>query len=297
MELRHLRYFIAAAEEENVSRAALNLHVSQPAISRQIHDLEDEIGFPLFERSAKSLKLTEAGKVFLAEAKSVLQHANDAVKSARAVAAGARGEIHVGYAPSLTVRILPTALRAFQAEFPGVRVALHDLSAEEMLAGLRDGKLHVALTAPPEKGKLRGLQFKELARDSACVAVAPKHPFARLKSLTLDRLLPEPLIAYRREEYPGYHEFIGQIFAPLGRAPRVAEEHDGITSVIAAVEAGRGFAFVTESVVCLAGPRVKVIPVTGVPPIRVGAVWKDQSPLVEKFIEAAARPAEKASPG
>lgn len=295
MELRHLRYFIAAAEEENVSRAALKLHVSQPAISRQIHDLEDEIGFPLFERGAKSLKLTEAGKVFLAEAKSVLERADDAVKSARAVAAGARGEIHVGYAPSLTVRILPPALRAFQAEFPNVRVALHDFSVEEMLAGLRDGKLHVALTVPPEKGHLRGLQFKELARYAVCAAVAPQHRFARLKSLTLDRLLPEPLIVFRRDEYPGYHESIGKIFSPFGRAPRVAEEHDGITSLIAAVEAGRGFALVSESTVCLAGQRVKLIPVAGVPPIHVGAVWKNESPLVEKFI-AAARPAETTSP-
>src|SRR6185437_14865404 len=107
MELRHLRYFVAVAEAENVSRAALKLHVSQPGISRQIKDLEDEIGFQLFERSAKSLKLTEAGKVFLAEAKSILQRAEAAVQNARAVAAGAGGELHVGYAPSLTVKILP----------------------------------------------------------------------------------------------------------------------------------------------------------------------------------------------
>src|SRR5882724_10319109 len=98
MELRHLRYFIAAAEEENVSRAALKLRVSQPGISRQIKDLEDEIGFQLFERSAKSLKLTEAGKFFLTEAKSILQRADDAVKNARAVAGGTNGEINVGYA-------------------------------------------------------------------------------------------------------------------------------------------------------------------------------------------------------
>ena len=123
MELRHFRYFVAVAEEENVSRAALKLHVSQPGISRQIQDLEDEIGFQLFGRSAKSLKLTAAGKVFLAEAKSVLQHADDAVKKARAVSGGAGGEINVGYAPSLTVQILPQALRTFQEKFPGVRVA------------------------------------------------------------------------------------------------------------------------------------------------------------------------------
>ena len=160
MELRHLRYFVAAAEEENVSRAALKLHVSQPGISRQIRDLEDEIGFQLFERSAKSLKLTNAGKTFLAEARAVLQRADEAVKTARAVANKTDGELHVGYAPSPTVKILPQALRAFQEQFPNVRVMLHDLSTEEMLTGLREGKLHVALMVEPRGRSLRGLGFQ-----------------------------------------------------------------------------------------------------------------------------------------
>src|SRR5437870_5076913 len=124
MELRHLRYFIAVAEEENVSRAALKLHVSQPALSRQIRDLEDEIGFPLLERSAKSVHLTEAGRAFLPGAREVLQQAEQAVKTARAIAEGGSGELHVGYAPSLTARILPQTLRAFQAELLKVRVRL-----------------------------------------------------------------------------------------------------------------------------------------------------------------------------
>jgi DNA-binding transcriptional LysR family regulator len=144
MELRHLRYFVAVAGEENVSRAALKLHVSQPALSRQIRDLEDEIGFKLFERSAKSVKLTAAGKTFLTEAQAVLQRAGEAVKAARAVATGSHGELHVGYAPSLAVRILPPALRAFQEEMPRVRVKLHDLSIEEMHTGLRQGTLQLA---------------------------------------------------------------------------------------------------------------------------------------------------------
>src|SRR5215471_11845588 len=126
MELRHLRYFVAAAEAQNVSRAALKLHVSQPALSRQIRDLEEELGFPLFQRSAKSVRLTDAGTMFLKEARAVVQRAADAVAAARAVAAGGQSEIHVGYAPSLTARILPPTLRAFQAEFPKVRVKLHD---------------------------------------------------------------------------------------------------------------------------------------------------------------------------
>src|SRR6266513_4917023 len=95
MELRHLRYFIGVAEEENVSRAALKLHVSQPALSRQIRDLEEELGFLLLERSAKAVRLTEAGRAFLTEARAVLQRAEDAVKAARAIATGGRGELHV----------------------------------------------------------------------------------------------------------------------------------------------------------------------------------------------------------
>src|SRR5436189_472732 len=104
VELRHLRYFVAVAEMENVSRAALKLHVSQPALSRQIRDLEDELGFFLLERSAKAVRLTEAGRTFLTEARAVLERTDEAVKAAREVATGERGELHVGYAPSLTAR-------------------------------------------------------------------------------------------------------------------------------------------------------------------------------------------------
>src|SRR3989449_3844100 len=192
MELRHLRYFIGVAEEENVSRAALKLHVSQPALSRQIRDLEEELGFLLLERSAKSVRLTEAGRAFLTEARAVLQRAEDAVKAARAIATGGSGELHVGYAPSLTARILPQTLRAFQAELPNVRVRLHDLSTEEMLAGLRDGKLQIAFMVRPTAAMLRGLYFEELARDRICVAVAPKHPLARRRALTLAEVAREP---------------------------------------------------------------------------------------------------------
>src|SRR5437016_75278 len=113
MELRHLRYFVAVAEEENVSRAALKLHVSQPALSRQVRDLEEELGFELLERSAKSVRLTNGGRAFLDEARAVLQRAEAAVKKARAVADGEDGELHIGYAPSLTARILPPTLRRF----------------------------------------------------------------------------------------------------------------------------------------------------------------------------------------
>lgn len=179
MELRHLRYFVAVAEEENVSRAASKLHLSQPGVSRQIHDLEEEIGFPLFERTGKSVRLTMAGKIFLGEARDILQRTADAVKKARPASAS-QAEINVGYAPSGTVEILPRALRAFRAAFPGVRVTLHDLSVEDMLPLLLQKKLDIALTLPPHKLP-RELHMKELERYEARVAVGTTHPLAKSK--------------------------------------------------------------------------------------------------------------------
>jgi DNA-binding transcriptional LysR family regulator len=290
MELRHLRYFIAVAEQENVSRAALKLHVSQPGLSRQIRDLEDEIGFQLFERSAKSLKLTDAGKVFLTEARAVLQRAVDAVKKARAAAGGTRGEIHVGYAPSLTVQILPPMLRAFQGEFPHVHVKLHDLSSEEMLDQLGAGKLQVALTVRPPAKMLRGLSFMELARYAMVVAVAPSHSLAKLKAITLQQVAPKPLIGLNRKDYPEYHVEMKKLYAAVGLKPNFAEEHEGGTGIIAAVEAGRGIALVPSSLACIVGTRVKLIPLKpALPPILVGALWlmENDSELVKKFIAAA----------
>ncbi|HXC37164.1 MAG TPA: LysR substrate-binding domain-containing protein [Candidatus Acidoferrales bacterium] len=288
MELRHLRYFVAAAEQENVSRAALKLHVSQPGISRQIHDLEEELGFSLFERSAKALKLTVAGRKFLEEARAVLQRVDQAVKNARAVAMGADAEIHVGYAPSLTIQILPRALRAFQSKFPAARVSLHDLSTEEMLAGLRSGELQVALMVRPPRKMLRGLQFQELARYPIYAALPPKHPLTKSKTVSVEQLSNEPLIAYSRRDYPEYHGMLEKLFSP--HKPHIVEEHDGVTSIIAAVESGRGIALVPQCVQSLAGPRVTLLPLDPAPDtIPVGATWKDSAGMVKKFVGAAAQ--------
>jgi LysR family transcriptional regulator, benzoate and cis,cis-muconate-responsive activator of ben and cat genes len=290
MELRHLRYFIGVAEEENVSRAALKLHVSQPALSRQIRDLEDELGFPLLERSAKSVRLTEAGRTFLIEARAVLQRAEDAVKAARAIATGGRGELQIGYAPSLTARILPATLRAFQAQLPNVRVKLHDLSTAEMLAGLRDSKLQIAFVVRPAAAVSRGLRFEELVRDPICLAVAPKHPLARRRTVALTEIAREPLVAYNRKDYPDAHEHLDAVFATIKSKPRITEEHDSVTSLIAAVEAGSGVALVAQSLDCIAGVRLKLVPLSPAPqPLVVGAAWPKTglSTTAEMFLQCA----------
>lgn len=290
MELRHLRYFVAVAEAENVTRAAAKLHVAQPAVSRQIRDLEDELGVPLLERSAKSVRLTDAGRIFLEEARAVLNRADDAVKAVRAVGGGARGELHVGYAPSLTVQILPRALRGFQNDWPGVRVSLHDLSTGEMLEGLRENRLDLALMVQPTAGQLRGLRFYELARYPMCAAVAPGHRLAKIRAIPVAKAIAEPLIGYSRAEYPEYHIGIEEIFRSVGRTPTEIEEHDSVSSLIAAVEAGRGLALVPSALACMVGPRLKIVPLAPeVAPIVVGAVCRKASDSVaaHKFIAAA----------
>lgn len=286
MELRHLRYFVAAAEAENVSRAALRLHVSQPALSRQIRDLESELGFPLFERSAKSVRLTEAGKAFLPEAQAVLGRVEEAVKTAKAAATGRRLELHVGYAPSPMARIMPPALRAFQKRFPNVKVSLHDLSTEEMLSRVREGVLQLAFLVQPSRAMLRGLHFSELARDPMCLAVAPDHPLARRRSVTLEQASREPLVVFSRAEYPEYFEYLQTSFRAIKAKPKIAEEHDSAASVIAAIESGCGVAIVAQSFTCSAGLRLNLIPFSPAPPpLVLGAVWarKDFGPMAQQF--------------
>jgi DNA-binding transcriptional LysR family regulator len=292
MELRHLRYFVAVAEEQNVTRAAARLHVSQPPLSRQIHDLEDELGVALFEHGAKSLRLTEAGRVFLNEARAVLQRTTEAIQTVKAVANGQQGEIHVGYAPSLTVEVLPRALRQFQESHPGVRVVLHDLSTQEMLRGLRDDKIQVALLVELSKKVLHGLTFEELVRYAVCVAVHPSHPLARMKKITLEQVANERLVTYCLADYPEYHAWLAELVSTINRPPTIAEEHEGSTSLIAAVEAGRGIALVQQGFECLAGPRLKIRPLSPAPrPLVLGVAWRKgiQSTIVNGFITSVRR--------
>src|SRR5882757_7516150 len=139
MELRHLRYFAAVAAHGSFSRAAHNLHLTQPALSRQVKDLEDELGVPLFARGTNALALTEAGEVFYEEARDLLARADQAVQRVRGEA---RHEIlRVGYGPSLTSGIMPRALERFQAAVPRVRLELEDLSPREMKEKALTGQL------------------------------------------------------------------------------------------------------------------------------------------------------------
>lgn len=277
MELRHLRYFIAVALEENVSKAALKLRVSQPALSRQIRDLEDELGFDLLERSAKSVRLTEAGHTFLDEASEVLERLEEGIEKAKSIASKDEPELWVGYAPSLTPRLLPGILREFKKTQPEVKVKLRDLSTEEMRLQLREGKLNFALGTPPPKTKLQGLKYQELLQERIMLATSPNHNYANWKAVPITELTKGELVIFEKDSYPDYFDMISRVFEPAGPSPRKAEEVDSVASLISAVEAGNKTAIVTESIICMAGPRLSLLPIEPEPqPLSIGILWSEE---------------------
>ncbi len=288
VELRHLRYFLAVAEVQNFTKASQRLRVAQPALGRQINDLEDELGVKLLDRSPRGASLTAAGEAFRSEALAVLQRADDAVRVAKAFAQGERGELHLGYAPSPTVELLPRILHAFQSEASGVRVVLHDMTTGEMLRGLESGKLNAALMVKAPIKASRRLVFDELCRYPICVAMAKVNPLARSKTLDLRALSGQRLVVYSLHDYPEYHDMIRGLFEAAGGLPPIAEEHDSATSLIAAVEAGRGVAIVPSSLACLAGPRLKLVEIQPAPaPLVVGVMYEPKrlSPATERLVK------------
>jgi DNA-binding transcriptional LysR family regulator len=289
VELRHLRYFVAAAETENISRAALKLHVSQPALGRQIRDLEDEIGFGLLERTAKSVRLTDAGRAFLEEARAILKHADEAVQKARGIAG--KQELAVGDWSHVTGRIMPTLLRAYQQAMPDVRVKLHDWTVDQNIAGVRDGRLELAILIRPLKGNpLAELRFEELTTGRVCLAVSYNHPFARRKSVSLDEAAREPFIGLTPEKYPRFPEYIAALFASVKDKPRFVQEHDGWAAVYSAVAAGNGVATSSNAFSHLGSDRVKLVHLTPEPKrVSVGMITRKEklSPAAEKFCQCA----------
>ena len=277
---------MAVAEMENVSRAALKLHVSQPALSRQIRDLEDEIGFCLLERTAKSVRLTEAGRAFLNDARELLRQADEAVKKARAIASEEPTELHIGYSPAPFAEVLPKILRAFQRAMPNVHVRLHDWNNKTILDGVRDGRLQLGLIVPPTKASsLHDLRYDELFHERVCVAVAPQHPFARRPAIPLTEVAAEPLVGLTREDYPNYYDLLAITFSKVKQKPCVIEEHDSMFGIMSAVEAGTGVAVVVDFGYSF-GNRVTFLHLIPEPkPISVGiaGIKGRLSPAAEKF--------------
>ncbi len=292
MELRHLRYFVAVAEMENVSRAAMQrLHVSQPSLSRQIRDLEEEMGVQLLERTAKSVRLTDAGRAFLDEARAILKHTDDAVGKVRAIAGKGETELHIGDWPLATGQVMPTLLRAYQKAMPNVKVKVHDWAVEKNMAGVRDGRLQLAIILPPLKANaLEELRFEPLFDGRVCLAVSCDHPFAHRRSVSLADAAREPFIGLTHEDYPRYHEYLSAIFARVNEKPRLVEEQDGWSGVFSSVSAGAGVALTSDAFNYPFNDRIKCVRLTPEPKrVVVGIITRKGklSPAAEKFCQCA----------
>lgn len=288
MELRHLRYFLAVGEALKFTTAAAQLRVAQPALSRQVQDLEDEIGVDLLRRSPRGVTLTAEGKLFLEEVRELLKRANESVEKVRALARGEYGKLHVGYAQVPTLEILPPALAAFQKDVPRVKVSLHDLSSDGLIAGLHNATLELAIMVQPTGEQTAGIEFELLRTYPWCVALTAAHPFARLKSIALEKIAAQPLVVLSRKDYPEYHRILERIFAPISAKPRIAVECDSGSSLIMEVEAGRGIAVVT-TIMKLLGGSLLYRPLTGTTQaLSVGIVRAakgDVTPAGERFCE------------
>src|SRR5215472_12404282 len=289
MELRHLRYFLAVGEALNFTKAAARLRVAQPALSRQVRDLEDEIGVDLLRRSPRGVTLTAEGKLFLEEVRQLLKHADESVERVRGLARGEYGELDIGYIPIPTVEILPPALEVFRKAAPHVRLVLHDLPTDELISQLRNATLELAIMVQPHGEQTADIEFETLRSYVWCVALSRAHPLARLKSIPLERLAGERLVILSRKSYSEYHRILQHIFSPLSRKPRIAMECDSESSLFMEVEAGHGIALVTTIAKLAAGKRLVYRPLTGTTKAQaVGiacAANGDVTPAGEKFCE------------
>lgn len=245
MDLRHLKYFVAVAEEENITRAAIRLNISQPSLSRQIKDLEMELGVELFNRTAKTISLTFTGRYFLQEVRMLLNQLDELTHSLRDFTKLDKDSIKVGYAPSLVTQMLPEILRSFRSNYPDVRVKLHDLTTNEMIEGLRNEDLDVALLIKPDVLAMKDLSYKELRSLAPYIAMPSHHPLSAKPDIHVRDLLSQSLIVYSHDDYPEYHTWLKQFFNQ-GHHPKIVAESDSASGLIASLESGLGIAIVQE---------------------------------------------------
>ncbi|MDF3024410.1 MAG: hypothetical protein K0R10_1771 [Alphaproteobacteria bacterium] len=286
MELRHLRYFLAVAEEQNVSRAALRLHISQPALSRQIKDLETELGTALFERSANLVRLTDAGKIFQHDCRLILRRVDDAVEK---VKQGKQQQVRIGYASSPTSEILPRALALFQKSHPDIAYSLHDMTSRGLLNSVRDNKIDVALTVSVAPGDFAGLGVEQIGAYEMHVAVPKGHRFEKLKKVPLADIAREPHVTWTRDEHPEGYSVLKKILSPYIDAPNISIECDGAPSLITAVESGKGVALVFETLAKIAGKRLVLRPITpSIPLLPISIIYDEGrlTPAGKNFVTA-----------
>jgi DNA-binding transcriptional LysR family regulator len=243
MELRHLRYFVAVAEELNIRRAAARLHVSQPPLTRQIRDLEDEIGVKLLERSKLGVQLTEAGRVFLEEARQILSHTERATRLAQGARRGETGRLDVAVPPMAIDHALSRVMRQFRRRFPNLAFQLHEMPTPHQFKALVDKDIDLGYCA--FRSADAELVFKPVRRAAICAVLPPDHPLARQRRFPLSALSEDAFITPARHTSI-YFDWYINLCRGAGFEPKIAQEADSAQSMLTMASAGVGVALVPE---------------------------------------------------
>lgn len=243
MELKLLKHFVAVADDGGISAAARRLGLTQPALSRQVKALEQDLGVTLLDRGARSFALTPAAEALVADARKLLEYCDGMTQRVRAAASGL--PLRIGYSPSLAADFLPLAIDRFNQLHPGVRVSLHEASALEMQRALLVGKLDLIVTVPCAPGD--AIRWTTLRECGWRLALSPRHRLAGAPAITPADLNDERLLLYDREQYPDYWSQVTGYFKEHKIQAKVAGEFDGIASLTAAVEANLGCAIIAET--------------------------------------------------
>jgi len=293
MELRHLRYFVAVGEEQHYGRASRRLRVAQPALSRQIQDLEEEIGFKLFERLPRGVKLNPAGKLFLEDARRILQEISDAAARAARVARGRSGTLRVGFTENASWRgVVPDSFRRFREKQPDVELQLHPAASLDQIEAIRAGRLDAGFVnfmpdADPELDQLA------VGNPPVELAVPRRHPLAKLKKARLRDLVDAAFVWFPRWAGPAFYDQLMEACYRGGlKSPRIVQEGNNEATILSLVSTGLGVGWVLGTARWRSPATVAILPVVDLNvTLRLALAWRrdNNSPLLASFIAEVAR--------
>jgi len=288
MELRHLRYFIGVGEEEHFGRAANRLHVAQPALSRQIQDLERELGFLLFDRLPRGVRLSAAGKLFLNDARRILQDVDEAKRRAERIALGQAGTLRIGIATAVAWHgMVVNAFREFRRRQPGVELVLHHMVSVHQVEAVLSDRLDAGFAAAVTPWH-KELEHRQFALDRMVLAVPKGHPLMKRDRIRVRDLRNMPFVWFHRWVNPAFHDHLMEACARGGLGvPHIVQEATDRDTVLGLVQCQIGIAWLTESTRWHCPTGVVLLPVVDMR-VRLpfNVIWKkgDASPVLQKFL-------------
>lgn len=284
LELRHLRYFVAVAEELTVTAAAARLGIAQQSLSQQIAVLERRLTVSLFDRDTRGTRLTAVGRVFLPEARAVLARADQAVALAARAARGEVGRVNLAFLASAANTLLPPVVRALRERFEDWELTTDAVSIAELVSGLRSGRYDVGFGRPP---CVDDLATRVIATEPTCAVLPEGHPLASRRTLRLADLAGEPWVLTPRDSWLPWHLRYDAEYAAAGFEPRVVAEGSSVQNLLALVAAGVGVTRLAASSRSLRGSGVVFVPLEGEAADTV-VTWRHGTPLVRNVVSVVA---------